>query len=149
MKNLEKYPIFAYLRKSTNKKEQELSLIQQEEWINIISEKLGFNINNVKSYTETKSWFENKKRPMWNKMMKEIDKLKTPCILIAHDTSRLSRNPKDNLAITDRLYWDNWYKIKIKRIYFLWKGLKIHDWDSKTNKKILTDKLKQNYDESL
>jgi hypothetical protein len=69
--------------------------------------------------------------------------------LIAHDTSRLSRNPKDNLAITDRLYWDNWYKIKIKRIYFLWKGLKIHDWDSKTNKKILTDKLKQNYDESL
>jgi hypothetical protein len=31
MKNLEKYPIFAYLRKSTNKKEQELSLIQQEE----------------------------------------------------------------------------------------------------------------------
>lgn len=82
-------------------------------------------------------------------MLKEIDKCKTPCILIARDTSRLSRNPKDNLVLTDRLYGDNECKQKIETIYFLGKNFEIIEWNNKTNKKALTDKLKQNYDESL
>jgi len=82
-------------------------------------------------------------------MIAEIDKLKTPCIVLARDTSRLSRNPKDNLGITDRLYGDNGFKQKIEKIYFLGDSLEIESWDNRSDKKVVTDKLKQNYDESL
>ncbi len=147
--DLDNTPIFAYMRKSTNKQEQELSLVQQEEWISELAKHLWVDLSRIKTFAETHSGFENKKRPRWNEMLKEIDRLKVPCILLARDTSRLSRNQKDNLAITDRLYWDNWHKMLIKGVYFLWKGFTVEEWNCKTNKKMVTDKLKQNYDESL
>ena len=39
---IDKTPIFAYLRRSTNKLEQSESLIQQEDWIDSIVRKLWF-----------------------------------------------------------------------------------------------------------
>lgn len=111
MKNINIDPddlnIFAYLRRSTDKEEQKDSITQQEEGIERIAKELGFDMGKIRNFTETKSGFENRKRVEWKKMLEEIDKLGQPCILIARDTSRLSRNPTDNLAIANRLFGDN------------------------------------------
>lgn len=113
------YPLFAYLRRSTKKKEQEDSLPQQEEGLVSMSKMLGFSLDSVNKFIESRSGFENKTRPEWKKMLKEIDGLKKPCIIFVRDTSRLSRNPKDNLALADRIYGDNKQKKRIHKIFYL------------------------------
>ena len=143
--------IFAYMRRSTTKKEQASSLPQQEEMIEYIANELWIDIENIKPYIESKSWYENRKRPEWNKMLGVIDSLKEPCIILCRDTSRLSRNPKDNLAIADRMFCDNDFKNiwqKIWNIYFL-DGMKVVEWNEKTEKKYVADTLHQNYTDSI
>ncbi len=125
--------IFAYLRRSTSKVEQSTSLIQQEDGIFSIVKKLWFEKENIKYFAETYSGFENKKRKKWGEMISEIDKLKEPCIVLARDISRLSRNPTDSQWIMDRLYGDNKHKIKIDKIYTLdYENIK--EWNKSTDK---------------
>lgn len=88
-------PIFAYLRRSTNKKEQEDSLIQQEDGISTIVKRLGLGERKIRYFAETRSGFENRKRKEWGKMLEEIDKSSVPCLILCRDISRLSRNPTD------------------------------------------------------
>lgn len=141
--------IFAYLRKSTDKEEQKDSITQQEEGVERIAKELGLDMSKITNFTETKSGFENRKRVEWGKMLEEIDKQKQPCILIARDTSRLSRNPTDNLAIANRLFGDNHTKKTLWKIYFLGDGAVIQEWNQMSDKKYIVDKLHQNYIESI
>lgn len=66
-------------------------------------------------------------------MIKAIDSLKVPCIIIARDISRLSRNPTDSQGIIDRLYGDNKKKRLIDKIYTLDYD-NIKEWDKTTDK---------------
>ncbi len=97
-------PVFAYMRRSTNKVEQEDSLEKQEDCIDEIAMKHEIDERRIIAFTETRSGFENRKRPKFNEMIKAIDKLKTPCMLLAYDSSRLSRNQKDSREIVDRIF---------------------------------------------
>ena len=141
--------IFAYMRRSTTKKEQASSLPQQEEWIENIAWVLWIELSHIRSYTESRSGYENRKRPEWNKMLEEIDKQKESCIILCRDTSRLSRNPTDNLAIANRMFGDNKQQKVISSIYYLGTGMKVEEWNEKTNKKHIVDTLHQNYTDSM
>jgi hypothetical protein len=116
---IQKTAIFAYLRKSTTKEEQKESLIQQQDWISSIVNKLWFEKENIRYFAETYSWFENKRRKEWKKMIEEVDKLKEPCLILTRDISRLSRNPTDTQVMMDRLYGDNKCKRLIDKIFYL------------------------------
>lgn len=61
--------LFAYMRRSTTKKEQASSLPQQEEGIEYLAKALGVDIGEIRAYTESRSGYENRKRPEWNKMI--------------------------------------------------------------------------------
>ncbi len=111
--------IFAYLRRSTNKEEQRESLIQQEDGIGSIVKRLKFEKEKVRVFGETFSGFENKKRKEWTKMIEEINKEKSPCILLTRDLSRLSRNPTDTQTIMNMLYWDNKQRQTIEKIIYI------------------------------
>lgn len=143
-------PIFAYLRRSTPKEEQRESLIQQEDGINSIVKKLGLGKEEIYYFAETFSGFENKKRKEWGKMLEQIDKLKTPCIILCRDISRLSRNPTDSQKIMDRVYWDNLFKKKEKilKIYSLDYD-RIKEWDKNTDKEEMHKALSASYYDSL
>jgi len=82
-------------------------------------------------------------------MIKEIDKLKVPCALLCRDTSRLSRNPRDNLIIADRIFGDDKTRKTIGKVYFLGDNFNIQEWNDGTDKKYIVDKLHGNYTESL
>lgn len=82
-------------------------------------------------------------------MLEAIDKCKEPCIILCRDTSRLSRNPTDNLAIANRLFWDNQTKKSIGSIFFLWENFSVQEWIDKSNKKYIVDTLHQNYTDSM
>jgi len=97
-------PVFAYMRRSTSKVEQEDSLEKQGDCIDLIIKKHNIDEKSVVSFIETRSGFENRKRPKFNEMIQAIDKLKKPCILLAYDSSRLSRNQKDSREIVDRIF---------------------------------------------
>jgi hypothetical protein len=67
--------IFAYMRRSTKKEEQAESLLQQEEGIKNIAQKLNINLGDIRFFTESRSGFENRTRKEWSKMIEEIDDL--------------------------------------------------------------------------
>lgn len=143
-----KIPIFAYLRRSTSKEEQAESLIQQEDWIWSIVKKLWFEKESIQYFAETYSWFENKNRKKWWELIKAVDSLKTPCIILARDISRLTRNPTDSQWIMDRLYWDNKKKRLIEKIYTLDYD-NIKTWDKSTDKEEVHKALSAWYYDSL
>jgi hypothetical protein len=64
-------------------------------------------------------------------MLKEIEKQKESCIILCRDTSRLSRNPTDNLAIANRIFGDNTQRKVISSIYYLGTGMKIEEWNER------------------
>ena len=66
--------IFAYMRRSTSKIGQADSLIQQEDGIDSMVRKLGYENETIKYFAETHSGFENKKRKKWGEMIMEIDR---------------------------------------------------------------------------
>lgn len=137
------------MRRSTTKKEQASSLPQQEEGIEYIAKELWIKSSEIQSYIESRSWFENRSRKEWKKMMEEIDKQKEACIILCRDTSRLSRNPTDNLAIANRIFGDNKHRKVIHSIFYLGTGMKIEEWNDRTNKKHIVDTLHQNYTDSM
>lgn len=141
--------VFAYMRRSTTKKEQASSLPQQEEWIELIAKALGISYADIKPYTESRSGYENRTRKEWQRMLWDIDKAKEPCTILCRDTSRLSRNPTDNLAIANRMFWDNKFKKSIWHIFYLGENFAISEWNEKTNKKHIVDTLHQNYTDSM
>lgn len=144
----EKPPIFAYLRRSTSKKEQAESLIQQEDGIGNIVKRLGLEKESIVYFAETRSGFENKKRKKWGELIAAIDQSKRPCIILVRDISRLSRNPTDSQSILDRLYGDNKRKRLIEKIYSLdYDDIKI--WDRMTDKEETHRALSASYYESL
>ena len=140
--------IFAYLRRSTAKKEQADSLIQQEDGIDSIVKRLWYENEDIRYFAETFSGFENKKRKKWWEMIEEIDKLKKPCIIIARDISRLSRNPTDSQWIMDRIYWDNKKKKIIDTIITL-DFENLRKWNSNSDKESFHKTLSSSYYDSL
>jgi hypothetical protein len=142
-------PIFAYMRRSTTKKEQASSLPQQEEWIELIAKTLWIDYSDIIPYTESRSGYENRTRKEWDRMLSDIDKAKDSCTILCRDTSRLSRNPTDNLAIANRIFGDNRYKKSIWNIYYLGENFAVSEWNEKTNKKHIVDTLHQNYTDSM
>ena len=106
-------------------------------------------MDKIHKFEESKSGFENRTRKEWKRMLIAIDEQKEPCILLCRDTSRLSRNPTDNLEIANRLFWDNGTKKSIHTIYFLWENTDVSEWNNKTDKKIVVDTLHDNYTNSL
>lgn len=140
--------IFAYLRRSTTKKEQEESLMQQEDGIDSIVKKLWYEKEDIRYFAETYSGFENKKRKQWGQMIQEIDKSKESCIILTRDMSRLSRNPTDSQGIMDRLYGDNKSKRKIEKIYCLDYD-NIKEWSIYTDKEDVHRSLSASYYDSL
>lgn len=148
MYNFQNKNIFAYMRRSTTQDSQANSLFQQWEFIDTIISDININPEQVQSYIESASGFENRTRKEWQKMLAEIDKSKEPVILLCKDTSRLSRNQHDNLEITDRLYGDGRFfkKPKIEAIYFFdFDKLVTARWDKNTDKELVTQTLVNNY----
>jgi DNA invertase Pin-like site-specific DNA recombinase len=92
------------MRRSTKKAEQADSLPQQEEGIEYIAKEMGIEFSKIILFTESRSGFENRTRKEWNKMLLAIDQSKEPCSILCRDTSRLSRNPTDNLEIANRIF---------------------------------------------
>lgn len=140
--------VYAYLRRSTSKEEQSESLLQQEEWITFIASQLGIEIKEIIFFEETRSGFENRSRPEWKKLLKAVDMSPEWAIILCRDTSRLSRNPRDNMEIADRIFGDNKKKKKIISIFFL-SGNQLQEWNERSDKKYIVDKLHQNYTESI
>lgn len=54
--------VYAYMRRSTTKREQEDSLLQQEEGITHIAKELGIPLESIRKFTESKSGYENRTR---------------------------------------------------------------------------------------
>ena len=65
-------PVFAYMRRSTSKIEQEDSLEKQEDCIDVIAQDHRIDESHIIAFTETRSGFENRKRPRFNEMIKAI-----------------------------------------------------------------------------
>lgn len=137
------------MRRSTKKAEQADSLPQQEEGIEYIAKEMGIEFSKIILFTESRSGFENRTRKEWNKMLLAIDQSKEPCSILCRDTSRLSRNPTDNLEIANRIFWDNKYKKTIGSIFFLWEQFDVNEWNDKTDKKTIVDTLHDNYTNSI
>jgi uncharacterized protein (UPF0335 family) len=145
---------FAYMRRSTTKIEQAESLLQQEEGIKSMAQELGISLDDIRSYSESKSWFENRTREEWNRMIKDIDivcKWGGICHILCRDSSRLSRNPRDNMDIADRLFGDNDFKKRraIDKIHMLWDGASIITWTPKSDKESVVNELHNNYTNSI
>ncbi len=145
---------FAYMRRSTTKMEQAKSLLQQEEGIRFITREVWINIEDVRSYSESKSWFENRTREEWSNMLEDIDtvwKGGGVCNLLCRDSSRLSRNPSDNIQIADRLFGDNIFKKRraIEKIYMPWDAASIIEWTHKSDKESVVNELHNNYTNSI
>lgn len=105
---------------------------------------------NIVFFEETRSGFENRTRKEWARMLANIDSDKTPVIILCRDTSRLSRNPTDNLEITNRMFGDNKHKKIIEKIYFLDENCNLQEWNNTSGDKIeITNTLHKNYIESL
>lgn len=137
------------MRRSTTKAEQASSLPQQEEGIEQIVKTLWIEYESIIPFVESRSGYENRSRKEWGKMLEAIDKCKEPCSILCRDTSRLSRNPTDNLAIANRLFGDNQTKKSIGSIYFLWENFSVQEWTDRSNKKYIVDTLHQNYTDSM
>lgn len=143
--------VFAYLRRSTTKKEQASSLSQQEDGIWILANSLRIPLESIVCYSESKSAYEDRTRAEWKKMLIDIDKLKVPCTILCRDTSRLSRNPEDNWNIRTRLFGKRWQKDKpkIENIYFLSETLVTQNWNMLSDREDVETVLHNNYMESL
>lgn len=134
--------VFAYLRRSTKKEEQKDSKQKQNDSIDLMAKDIGINIEDIQIFEDdytafkitTKNGTPQSKRKGWNALMKEIDKCKETCILLAYDYSRLARNIPDWWTICEKLglYWN---KQKIEYIRF-YDGTV---WDKTTREKTITD----------
>lgn len=127
--------IFAYARRSTKQDSQANSLFQQSEHIERIAEKLQINPKQIIPFAESISAYDDKTRPEWARMLKEIDKEKEPVVLLCRETSRLSRNEEDNLNITSRLFGKHKFKNKqkIKSIFFLDTNGQLSEWNNQSD----------------
>ncbi len=133
-------PIFAYLRMSTKKKNQEDSIENQNNKVLAQVRSLGINIEDIQRFEDAGiSWYKRVKtkdgkilsrpREWLTQLLNAIDILKEPCLLFTYDPSRLARNSSDAGVIIERL-WHNWNKQKIERIYFSMGDGDM--WDGKT-----------------
>lgn len=135
-------PIFAYLRKSTKKKNQEDSIENQNNKVLAQVRSLGFKEEDIQRFED--AWItgfkdvktkdgkiQSRPRDWFSSLLNAIDKVTVPCLLFAYDPSRLARNSNDGGVIIERL-WYNGNKQKIEKIYFsMGDGVM---WDSKTSK---------------
>ncbi len=78
-------------------------------------------------------------------MLHEMDSSKQPCIILVKDSSRLSRNKKDNEEITKRLFGEYGNRKVIKRIIF-GNGT---SWDIHSDIKAVDNELLRNYHSSV
>ncbi len=147
-------PIFAYFRRSTKKIEQALSLENQADDIDLIIKENWFDKDKVMFFSESRSAYEwikikngevIRKRTEFTRMLHEMDSNKQPCIILVKDSSRLSRNKKDNEEITKRLFWEYGNKKVIKKIIF-GNGT---SWDIHSDIKAVDNELLRNYHSSV
>ncbi len=133
-------PIFAYLRMSTKKKNQEDSIENQNNKVLAQVRSLGFDTEDIQRYED--AWISGYKRVTtkngkitsrpreWlSRLLDAIDAVKEPCLLFTYDPSRLARNSSDAGVIIERL-WHHWNKQKIEKIYFSMGDGDM--WDGKT-----------------
>lgn len=147
-------PIFAYFRRSTKKAEQALSLENQADDIDLIIKENRFDKDKVMFFSESRSAYEwikikngevIRKRTEFTRMLHEMDSSKQPCIILVKDSSRLSRNKKDNEEITKRLFGEYGNRKVIKRIIF-GNGT---SWDIHSDIKAVDNELLRNYHSSV
>lgn len=121
----EKAKIFAYLRRSTKKQEQEESLEKQYDSIPMILEDMGLSMEDItKSFSDSFTGYKVKtikgspqlKRQGFKEMVETIRGQKVPCILLAFNPSRLTRNVPDGTTIKEFLgHHENKHKIEYIR----------------------------------
>ena len=147
--------IFAYLRRSTNKKTQEESIETQNKRVLKLARKLWYTEKDVQIFEDP--WFSGyrevktkdgriTKRPRkwFTALLEAIDKSIEPCILLVNNYSRLARNADDGGVIIERL-WHKGNKQKIEAIHFcIWGDV----WDKSTKKTHMQDCFNQAEEES-
>jgi hypothetical protein len=134
--------IFAYLRRSTKKEEQKESKKKQNDSIDLMANDIWIPLEEIQIFEDdftgykikTKDGKPQTKRKGYMELMKEIDKCKTPCILLAYDYSRLARNAPDGITVCEKLgLYGNEQKIEYIRFY---DGT---IWDKTTREKVIND----------
>ncbi len=123
----EKPQIFAYLRRSTKKEEQEMSLEKQLDSIPFILEEMGLSMADItKSFSDSFTGYKIKtiegrpqvKRPGFRELVKTVREQKVPCIILAFNPSRLTRNVPDGTTIKEFLgHHENKQKVQYIRFF--------------------------------
>jgi hypothetical protein len=119
--------IFAYKRKSTKKEEQAESLEKQNDSIERIIADMGLTMDDItESFEDAFTGYKIKirngtpqvKRPWFKALVERIKKEKVPCILLAFNPSRLTRNVPDGTTIKEFCgHYENKQKIEYIRFY--------------------------------
>jgi Resolvase, N terminal domain len=146
-KVIQKQTIFAYLRQSTVNK-QEVSIENQYDDISDIAERENYILEDILDYKEKRSAWERwdkKPRKEFTQMLADIDTLKSPCILLARNSSRLARNMEDGLDIIYRIKGIHGYKRIIEKIVF---ADRKECWDYDTRQWYMQDEFSKNFNES-
>jgi hypothetical protein len=115
----------AYLRKSTKKEEQEMSIERQNDSVSIMARNIGVPVEYLNIFedaftgykVETRDGTPITKRKWWKDLKVLVRHLRKPCILLAFDPSRLTRNVPDGTTIKEFL-WHHGNKQKIEYIQF-------------------------------
>lgn len=123
----EKPKVFAYLRRSTKKEEQEMSLEKQYDSIPIILEEMGLSMADItQSFSDSFSGYKIKtiegrpqvKRPGFRELVKIVRAQTVPCIIVAFNPSRLTRNVPDETTIKEFLgHHQNKQKVQYIRFF--------------------------------
>ena len=116
--------IYAYIRKSTDRKDkQEDSLDNQMDIIAKLAELHGYRKEEIRYFIESKSGYQDREeRTNFYKMLDEADKGRTPKVILTWQAKRLSRNMTDAEKLEDRIKGDNGQKISIEKIITLQDG---------------------------
>jgi DNA invertase Pin-like site-specific DNA recombinase len=123
----EKPKVFAYLRRSTKKEEQEMSLEKQYDSIPLILEEMGLSMADItQSFSDSFSGYKIKtiegrpqvKRPGFRELVKTVRAQTVPCIIVAFNPSRLTRNVPDGTTIKEFLgHHQNKQKVQYIRFF--------------------------------
>lgn len=134
----------AYLRKSTKKKEQALSIERQNDSVVLMAKHIGVPVEYINVYSDSFTGYKIKtingtpqvKRKGWKTTTELIRKLKKPCVLLAFDPSRLTRNVPDGVTVKE-LLWHYWNIQKLECIRFFDGSI----WDKNTPESIIDNEV--------
>jgi Resolvase, N terminal domain len=141
-------PVFAYLRRSTKKDEQEMSLEDQKRSVRQIAKEIGIPFDRVVIFDDSYSGYKIKtkngtpqsRRKGYIDLMKEMSASKVPCILLAFNVARLGRNIPEGIIICEKL--GGYGNSKIQKVEYI----RFFDgviWDRNTPESEITDAFKK------